>query len=125
MTSRPSAQSVADAFLDELADYPEFVGLGRPDINSVGGFGNTPLKIACVQGNVAAIEALITVGADINARNEDGYTALHHAVSQGHVAAATLLIERGADMDAKDRFGKRPLDYAETQELRAVLAKPQ
>jgi ankyrin repeat protein len=121
MTTTPATRAIAEAFLDELADYPEFMGLARPGINSVGGFGNTPLKIASVQGNVAVISALLDYGADINALNEDGCTALHHAVSQGHTEAAALLVKRGADATTKDRFGKAPLDYAETPELRALF----
>jgi len=121
MITTPAVRAIAEAFLNELADYPEFMGLARPGINSVGGFGNTPLKIASVQGNMSAIGALIDSGADINALNEDGYTALHHAVSQGHTEAAALLIKRGADATIRDRFGNAPLDYAKTPELRALF----
>src|ERR1041385_5022960 len=88
-----------DEILDEMASLPEFSGLPRPGINSAGGFGNRPLKIAAVRGDICAIEILVAAGAELDARNEDGYTALHHAVAQGDLAAVQRLIELGASSD--------------------------
>ncbi len=79
----PSVESILDA----MADLPEYLGLDRPDVNTKGGFGNTPLKIAAVWGDIDAIELLVAAGARINERNEDGMTALHHAAAQNHPQA--------------------------------------
>ena len=93
-----------------------------PGVNSIGGFGNSPLKIAAVRGDVAAIEALVQAGADLNALNEHGCTALHHAVAQGHYSAASRLIELGALLNIRDQFGHLPADNALTPELKALFS---
>jgi ankyrin repeat protein len=113
---------VVEAFLDDIADCPEFMGLPRPGVNSVGGFGNSPLKIAAVRGDVAAIEALVHAGADLNALNEHGSTALHHAVAQGHYSAASRLVELGARVNIRDQLGHLPADNARTPELKALFS---
>jgi ankyrin repeat protein len=117
-----SMSSIVESFLDDIADSPEFMGMPRPGINSVGGFGNSPLKIAAVRGDVPVIEALVAAGADVDALNEDGCTALHHAVSQGHFAAASRLIDLGAATIIRDRFGHLAADCATTPQLQALFA---
>ena len=101
-----------DSILDAMADLPEYLGLNRPDVNTKGRFGNTPLKIAAVWGDVDAIELLVAAGARINERNEDGMTALHHAAAQNHPQAVKKLIALGASVDTRDDDGKTPLELA-------------
>jgi uncharacterized protein len=101
-----------DAILDDMADLPEFLGLPRPQISTPGRFGNRPLKIVAVRGDVRAIEMLVAAGAEIDARNEDGCTALHHAASQGHLPAVRRLVELGASLDVRDDDGRTPLEVA-------------
>ena len=63
-----------------------------------------PIHDAAKKGDVAALEALLTAGADVN--ESDGFgTPLYFAARRGHVAAAKLLIERGADVNASAKFG--------------------
>jgi ankyrin repeat protein len=106
----PSLESILDA----MADLPEYLGLDRLDVNTKGGFGNTPLKIAAVWGDVDAIELLVAAGARIDERNEDGMTALHHAAAQNHPQAVKKLIALGASVDARDDDGRTPLDWAKS-----------
>jgi len=121
MPSARNWQNV-DEILDEMADLPEFMGEPRPSINTPGGFGNRPLKVAAVRGDVRAIDILIQAGAEIDARNEDGYTALHHAVSQGHLPAVQRLVELGASLDAVTDDGFTPLQEAEIHKFDEIVA---
>jgi uncharacterized protein len=116
------SSAIVEAFLDEIADSPEYIGMPRPGINTFGGFGNSPLKIAAVRGDVEVIEALVLSGADVNALNEDGCTALHHAVAQGHLEAASRLLDLGAIVSVRDRFGNLPADVAVTPELKTLFS---
>merc|ERR1719162_1401273 len=83
--------------------------------------GRTPLHMAThrasINGDVAAMEALIAKGADsIN----------------GDVAAIELLLAKGADIDTKDKYGDTPRDAAAfagcdavVEALDRALANPQ
>lgn len=55
----------------------------------------TPLALAAVMGNEAAIEVLIYEGADINCRDSTGATPLHLAILNGRTNAVKVLVERG------------------------------
>ena len=122
MSHEKSLSPVVEAFLDDIADSPEFMGLPRPGINSFGGFGNSPLKIAAVRGDVPVIDELVAAGDDINALNEDGCTALHHAAAQGHFLAASRLLDLGATTTIRDRFGHLAADCANTPQLQALFS---
>ena len=101
------------AYLGELTELPEFVELGPVGPRTRGNFGNTPLHVAAVRGEVDAIEALLDAGAEINAAGEHGYTALHEAVEQGQGEVVRLLLARGASVSAHNAEGQRALDIAE------------
>ena len=64
---------------------------------------------AAMQGNVAAVRALIAKKADVNAPQGDGATALHWAAFKGHVEMATVLMRAGASPKAANREGVTPL----------------
>jgi ankyrin repeat protein len=100
--------------LSSISDAVDFFLLGTPlqDVNRRGVFGNTPLKIAAVRGDLEATRVLLDNGADVNALQEDVCTALHYGASFGHSDVVALLLERGAAVDRIDRFGKSALDYA-------------
>ena len=97
------------AFLAELPDYPDWCGISNPGIDTVNGWGDTPLHLAAAQGRISIMEALVQHGADINAHGEDGYTPLHEAIGQEHWLAALRLLEMGADPTIKDDDGYTPL----------------
>lgn len=75
--------------------------------------GGTLLNIAVTQCNIAAIEALVELGADINRRDDIFRTPLEDAVSEGNLAVVEALVKLGADINAKNDSGRTPLDYAE------------
>lgn len=62
------------------------------------------LSWAARSDSVAAIEALVTRGADVNADVYRG-TALTWAATKGRVAAVRALLDLGADVDLRGTFG--------------------
>ena len=115
-------QELVATYLDELREQADFFNLGSLQVNSRREpYGNTPLKIATVRGDLRLVQALLAVGASINAQNEDEMTALHHAAGQRHYDVAAFLLRSGADPNIRDRYGHIPFDYAETDEMRELL----
>ncbi|CUE76529.1 ankyrin repeat protein, putative [Bodo saltans] len=70
------------------------------------------LVVAAKLGNVMAIEALISFGADIDARDTTGATALHAAASLNDANAFDALVSCSADIDARDKTGATALHAA-------------
>ena len=68
--------------------------------------GWTPLHDAVLDGDVAAIKALLDAGAAVNAKAEEDLTPLHSAAFTGHPAAIRALLDAGADVTRKDRKNK-------------------
>lgn len=108
--SRLSAAEVLKRYTEEL--LPSFVNAPLTDVNQIGLFGDRPLHVACVRGNLEEIAALIEGGADINSPGELGNTPLHEAVGQGHIEIIRYLLECGADKNARNEMGKAPVDVA-------------
>lgn len=70
--------------------------------------GNTLLNLAVSlagspewRGGAAAIEALLTAGADVNDANDRGWTPLHQAAYANKAEIALLLLARGSALDAE------------------------
>ena len=63
------------------------------------------LMYAAFSGNEAAVERLVTLGADLEAgaRLAKGWTALHVACSLGHWDVVTRLVAAGAKMDFENK----------------------
>jgi len=93
-------------------DLPAFCGIALHDVNQVGNFGERPLDVATVRGNLDEIAALIDAGADVNAPGELGNCPLHEAVGQGHIQAIKFLLDHGASLNARNECGYSPLDVA-------------
>lgn len=80
----------------------------KVELDSVDGSGCTPLHRAVQRGNLPALEALISNGADINARVDmritsafGSWTALHFAASRGYYSTVELLLNKGADVNSR------------------------
>ena len=74
--------------------------------------GNTPLLIACSQGNVDIAEKLLLRGANVNKRNNKYKNCVHYAAIEGSGKCLRLVLGWGADAFAKDFLGHSPLWYA-------------
>lgn len=88
------------------ADLPSFAGveLTGPDVRDRG-YGESPLHIVAIWGDVDSARVLIEEGATIDVPGEHGCTALHEAAMQGHVEVVKLLLEEGADPKLKSEYG--------------------
>ena len=83
------------------------------DVDSKSKYGDTPLRIAAINGQKEIATLLITKGADVNAKDFTfGRTLLHIAAREGHKEIVELLIAKGADVNAMDKDGNTPLDLA-------------
>jgi len=74
--------------------------------------GRSDIADAVMNGDKAALRALLQQHADVNAPQIDGATALHWAVHRDDLEAADLLIAAGAKGDAANRNGITPLAMA-------------
>jgi ankyrin repeat protein len=70
---------------------------------------NTPLHHACLAGNRAAVELLLSYGADVNAENMQGKSTLQFAGHSGDTVILRRLLEAGADANHQSHDGKTAL----------------
>ena len=83
---------------------------------------SSPVADAAMNGDKAAVKALIKQAADINAAQGDGMTALHWAAMNGDTELAQMLVYAGANVKATTRIGSyTPLYIASQQGHAAVL----
>jgi uncharacterized protein len=110
--------------LNKFRELPEYEGVKLNEVNDISAFGNTPLHIAAVQGNLKAIHLLLNMGANINACGEHGYTPLHEAIEQGNFDAAKLLIQKGSSLSIPNDDGLTAVQLAEhigTDKLKSLF----
>jgi ankyrin repeat protein len=74
--------------------------------------GDGPLAAAVKAGDVQAVRALITSGADAGVRSGDGSTLLLWAAHTSSVEIAGALVAAGAPVDAANAYGITPLLHA-------------
>jgi ankyrin repeat protein len=107
MSKYASVDEVLDAVWEAAV---EFAGSEKPQVDTVGLFGNTPISVAITWGDLEAVKLLVEGGADSNARMERRSTPLHEAISAGEFEIARYLVQLGADQSIKDDRGKLPRD---------------
>lgn len=106
------------------ADLPTFEGIVLDGPNVKGrSFGDTPLHIVAIWGDLEAARVLVEAGAEIDARGEHQFTPLHEAVSQGKIEVAEFLLKHGAnprlESDMGDAFALA--DYEQFPALSGIL----
>uniref|UniRef100_A0A8D0HBA0 NF-kappa-B inhibitor alpha n=1 Tax=Sphenodon punctatus TaxID=8508 RepID=A0A8D0HBA0_SPHPU len=71
--------------------------------------GHTCLHLASIQGYLAIVERLLSLGADVNAQEPcNGRTALHLAVDLQNSGLVSLLVKHGADVNKLTYQGYSP-----------------
>ncbi len=65
-------------------------------------FQQTPVIVAAIAGNEAAIQRFIFFQADLNARDAEGKSALFYGIVRNHPAVVNKLLKAGADPDVRE-----------------------
>lgn len=74
--------------------------------------GETPLHLAAMKGDLAAVIALVEQGADCHAKDNAGWTPLHEACNFGHVEIVKLLLNNGVSVNTPGFENNLPLHDA-------------
>uniref|UniRef100_UPI00398F130E BRCA1-associated RING domain protein 1 isoform X2 n=1 Tax=Pristiophorus japonicus TaxID=55135 RepID=UPI00398F130E len=74
--------------------------------------GETPLHIASIKGDIAAVEQLLENGANPNIKDNAGWAPLHEACNHGHVEVVELLLQFGALLNTPGYQNDSPLHDA-------------
>ena len=85
------------------------VSLGA-DVNTTNNHSITALMIACMKGNIDAVDVLLHAGADPNIADTDVETLIHYAVQEDcskEILQAT--IDHGADVNSTNMYGETAL----------------
>lgn len=83
---------------------PPLYPLSSRQINEPNGYGNTPLHVACYNGQDVVVNELIECGANVNQVNEKGFAPLHFTAASRHGALCLeLLVGNGAHVNIKVR----------------------
>ncbi|MYM62502.1 ankyrin repeat domain-containing protein [Pseudomaricurvus sp. HS19] len=87
-------------------------GFDADNINAPGRHNDTPLMLACRQGEHDIASDLIKAGANVLHRNMDGTDALWACVVSDSFELATELLAAGADINNQNDNGASVLMYA-------------
>ena len=83
--------------------------------------GQVALHRACYRGYLECAKALLGAGADINKQKNDGVTPLMNAAYCGKIEVVRELLKRGAKKDLKDEDGDTAYNWADNEEIKALL----
>lgn len=83
-------------------------------VNARDEYGWTALHRACVFGQSAAVQMLLSWGADVNAKDKKRKTPLHDCATglDETAPAMAMLVKAGALIEARDTYGYTPLMVA-------------
>ncbi len=87
------------------------------------GASTSPIADAAMNGDAAAVRALIQQKADVNAAQADGATAIQWAVYRDDLEMADVLIAAGAKIQLANREGATPMYLAALHGSAPMIAK--
>ncbi|KAG0727472.1 Transient receptor potential cation channel subfamily A member 1 [Chionoecetes opilio] len=73
---------------------------------------DTPLHLACLEGQTEVVRVLLQAGAEVEARNSSLWTPLDCASAKGHVLCVNELLDYDAPLDPIDKTKTTPLQLA-------------
>jgi len=74
--------------------------------------GRSELHYAACEGDLSAVETLVSAGADVNLQDRRGWAPLHFAAQARSAEITTYLLAHGASIDPEDAYGNTPLSTA-------------
>jgi uncharacterized protein len=98
------------------ADLPDYFERTVESVNSVSCFGDMPLHIAAIWGDVEMVKALIAGNAPLDVCGEEQMTPLHYAIEHGKLECARILIAAGASLEITERLGLTAAELAAMNE---------
>jgi hypothetical protein len=98
------------AYVNDTEDMEKLL---RGDVNhqNQNKHGVTPLIVAAENGNIEAMNFLVTNGAKVDLADNDKRTPLIAAAKKGDIEAMNFLLEQGANPNHSDIIGNTPLTY--------------
>ena len=108
--------------LDSIGDAADFFGVELQDVNQRGIYGNTPLKIATVRGDIDAVRVLLGAGAAVDMIVEEDCTVLYYAAWFSRPEIVRILLDHGASLDTRNSLsGYTPLEVAQDRGYAEVV----
>jgi len=115
----PTANLVEATATTQVSTTPQATPI---PINPINMYALTDqLIVAAETGDTAAVESLLTQGADINGQDARGRTPVMAATHGNQVEAVRMLIQAGADIDIRDQRLDNPFLYAGAEGLLEIL----
>ena len=74
------------------------------------------LLLATEKGNVGAVFAMVTGGADVTAADADGWNALHFAAGEGTLELVAFFLRKGLKANTPAKDGATPIELATEEE---------
>jgi ankyrin repeat protein len=106
------------AAIGSYADVVQALLDAGAGVNLTNKFGQTPLALAAMSGDLSVVKALVAHGAEVN---PDGPSPLMGAASWGNVRITEYLLSAGAKIDATDATGQTALMWAARAGREAVV----
>lgn len=116
--NNPDLQKIFTGKLEEGETMPQIT---IEQVNYKDEDGNSPLLVACANGNGYLVGPFLKMGANINAKNNNGETPLMHALATESSSLIKFLIEKGANINDTNSDGVSVWDMAVELKNKAIL----
>uniref|UniRef100_A0AC35UGW3 ANK_REP_REGION domain-containing protein n=1 Tax=Rhabditophanes sp. KR3021 TaxID=114890 RepID=A0AC35UGW3_9BILA len=100
------------AATDDIDTFEKILMKDKSLINASDNSGQTPIFVACINGNVTILNALIHRGVPVDQFDNERHSIVHWAVVCGQLECLSILIKAGASVMSQDMYGAYPLHYA-------------